>query len=328
MARTKPEAPRVTVIAPARLHLGFLDLNGGLGRRFGSIGLAIDQPVTRIEIARAAEMTATGPEADRALKALAKFAGVLGLEGAWRADVLEAIPAHTGLGSGTQLALAIGTGLAQLEGIDEKSRNLGEYISRGARSAIGMASFDRGGFFVDGGRGATDKSPPVLMRARFPEAWRVVLIVDPKATGVHGDRETSAFAKLPEFPAADAAHLCRLVLMRLAPGLIEADIRAFGSALTEIQEIVGGYFAGEQGGSAWSSPGVGRVARKLAELGAVGIGQSSWGPTGFGFLPDEAAAQRLYPTLVQAAKGEGLEILIVRGRNTGARIETTSPAST
>ena len=31
----------VEVFAPARLHLGFLDLQGGLGRSYGSIGLAI-----------------------------------------------------------------------------------------------------------------------------------------------------------------------------------------------------------------------------------------------------------------------------------------------
>ncbi len=42
--RAHPGAVRV--IAPARLHLGFLDLNGGLGRLFGSIGLAIDTPRT------------------------------------------------------------------------------------------------------------------------------------------------------------------------------------------------------------------------------------------------------------------------------------------
>ncbi len=27
----------------ARLHLGFFDLNGGLGRRFGSLGLSLDR---------------------------------------------------------------------------------------------------------------------------------------------------------------------------------------------------------------------------------------------------------------------------------------------
>src|ERR1700680_1975654 len=48
------KAASVTVTAAARLHLGFLDLNGGLGRRFGSIGLAIDAPRTRLTISSAA----------------------------------------------------------------------------------------------------------------------------------------------------------------------------------------------------------------------------------------------------------------------------------
>src|SRR4026208_2452940 len=45
-ARAAPGAVRVG--APARLHLGFLDRNGGLGRMFGSIGLAVDVPRTEL----------------------------------------------------------------------------------------------------------------------------------------------------------------------------------------------------------------------------------------------------------------------------------------
>ena len=47
----------VTVTASARLHLGFLDMNGGLGRRFGSLGLAIDRPVTCLRLQRGAAFT-------------------------------------------------------------------------------------------------------------------------------------------------------------------------------------------------------------------------------------------------------------------------------
>jgi len=35
-------AAQVTVAAPGRLHLGFLDPDGSLGRSFGSLGLTID----------------------------------------------------------------------------------------------------------------------------------------------------------------------------------------------------------------------------------------------------------------------------------------------
>ncbi|TJV01967.1 MAG: GHMP kinase, partial [Mesorhizobium sp.] len=36
----------VTIQVPARLHLGFLDLNGDTGRRFGSVGLPLSEPET------------------------------------------------------------------------------------------------------------------------------------------------------------------------------------------------------------------------------------------------------------------------------------------
>ena len=60
-----PFLASVTVTVPARLHLGFLDLNGGLGRRFGSIGVAISGPRTSITIRAASRMQVTGPERER-----------------------------------------------------------------------------------------------------------------------------------------------------------------------------------------------------------------------------------------------------------------------
>ena len=309
-----------SVSAPARLHLGFLDLNGGLGRRYGSIRVALDAPSTDIRVERAETMSASGPERERVLTVLARCSEALKLKGAYRVEVARAIPAHAGLGSGTQLALAIGLALMRLEGLSLSPQQIGDLAGRGARSAIGMAAFEAGGFIVDGGRGAIDQPPPVLIQSPFPEDWRVLLVLDPKAQGAHGDRETKAFAALPPFPAELADRLCRLVLMQLAPGLKEADIGAFGAALTEIQRIVGGHFAAAQGGSPWTSPPVGALLKKASELGATGIGQTSWGPTGFGFVPSPDVADRLYHSLVEDAKAMGLEIAVVRGRNAGATI--------
>lgn len=311
----------IRVTAPARLHLGFLDLSGGLGRTYGSIGLAVDAPATEVHISRAADFEAAGPESERVLQILRRCAESLHARFRYRAEVARAVPPHAGLGSGTQLALAIGSAIMRLEGLAATSQELGSFAGRGARSSIGMAAFEAGGFIIDGGRGATDRPPPVLVRTDFPEAWRAILVLDPKAQGAHGDRESRAFAQLPPFPEAAAATLCRLVLMRLLPGIKETDIAAFGSSLTEIQEIVGGHFASAQGGSPWTSPAVGRLVRRLAEAGAVGIGQTSWGPTGFAFTDSETAAARLYHSLVGEATAGGLELMIVRGRNTGARME-------
>src|SRR5580700_2524246 len=63
--RCMVEGTHVVISAAARLHLGFLDLHGGLGRRFGSIGLAISGPRTKITIRAATRAQVTGPERDR-----------------------------------------------------------------------------------------------------------------------------------------------------------------------------------------------------------------------------------------------------------------------
>jgi beta-RFAP synthase len=324
--RVRPAAGAVRVVAPARLHLGFLDLNGGLGRRFGSIGLAIDTPATELILSRSRSFKAEGPDSRRALETLKRLAQSYALGGAYQIDVCSAIPAHAGLGSGTQLALAIGAALSELEGLEQGPAEFGERLNRGARSAIGMAAFQRGGFIVDGGRGAKDQTPPILIQTAFPEAWRILLIIDPRTSGVHGEAETKAFAELAPLPETAAAHVCHLVLMQLVPGLMEADTEAFGAAISEIQAIVGGHFANAQGGSPWASPAVGRIAQALRERGAFGIGQSSWGPTGFACTASQENAERLYDSLIEAARADGLEILIARGRNWGASVERVAGA--
>ncbi len=311
-----------SVSAPARLHLGFLDLNGSLGRRYGSIGLALDAPATEIDVRRATTEGAAGPEHERVLTVLRRCCEALGLPGPYHVTVKRAIPAHAGLGSGTQLALSIGLALTRLEGLAFSPQQIGDLAGRGARSAIGMAAFETGGFIVDGGRGTRDQPPPVLIQTSFPEAWRCLLVCDPSDQGAHGDRETRAFATLPPFPEPLANRLCRLVLMQLVPGLKEEDLSAFGAALSEIQAIVGGHFSAAQGGHPWTSPAVGALLERARELGATGIGQTSWGPTGFGFVPDQDVADSLYHSLVGDAKAKGLEIAIVRGRNTGATVAT------
>ena len=64
------------------------------------------------------------------------------------------------------------------------------------------------------------------------------------------------FSKLAPFSDAEAAHLCRLVLMKALPALAECDIAGFGSAIKEMQMLIGDYFAAIQGGSRFSSPDV------------------------------------------------------------------------
>ena len=163
----------VAVQATARLHLGFLDLNGSIGRRFGSIGLALDGPATKLTLRRAQSQRVSGPEHARAAAHLEKMQRHLGLKGHYELIMQEAIPAHSGLGSGTQLALAVATALRRLEGFELDIPGDAEQLQRGARSGAGAGLFVQGGLIVDGGHGTRKGTPPVLARLAFPDSWRI-----------------------------------------------------------------------------------------------------------------------------------------------------------
>jgi beta-RFAP synthase len=311
----------VTVTAPARIHLGFLDLNGGLGRRFGSLGLAIDRPATRLSLARAAKPSAEGQDAERARRYLADLAYQWGLTQNYALTIHEAIPSHAGLGSGTKLALSLAKALRHLESLPSAHPSDALLLGRGARSGIGIGLFDRGGLVVDGGRGPLTSVPPVVARMEFPPKWRVLLVIDPSMVGSHGSAEQKAFAELADLSPASAAEICRLVLIKALPALAEADIGSFGDAIARIQEITGDYFAPVQGGTRFLSPAVARVMEMLCCHGAKGAGQSSWGPTGFAFAATAAEAQRLCDIAQDTTAALGLDMLICRGINHGALVE-------
>src|SRR2546422_10890332 len=80
--------------------------------------------------------------------------------------------------------------------------------------------------------------------------------------------------------------------MQLLPAVAVADLAAFGAALTEVQRITGGWFAPAQGGI--FAPGeTGELVEQLRRWGAIGVGQSSWGPAVYGIVADAGAAAAL-----------------------------------
>jgi beta-RFAP synthase len=312
---------RVSVVTTARLHMGFLDMNGGLGRRFGSIGLSLDQPVTRLAVTRADGFEAAGEGAQRALACARRFVERVGLPGGARLELGETIPEHAGLGSGTQMALAVGVALSRLYGLPYSVKEVAALTERGARSGIGIGAFEQGGLLLDGGRGAATVVPPVISRLDFPEAWRVLLIFDQSGKGVHGGQETEAFRTLPEFPADIAADLCRRVLMQALPAVAERDLPAFGAAIHEIQCRVGDHFAAAQGGGRYTSAAVGRVIEWLQSQGVGCLGQSSWGPTGFAVLGSEVDAQNMLQRLEAEFNGwRELGFSLCKARNQGSEV--------
>ena len=313
------------VDAPGRLHLGFLDPSATLGRRFGSLGMMLDDTATVVCLGHAdtqqIEAGATGRhEIGRAGRIIAHLQSATGLRDPLDVRVAKALPAHVGLGSGTQLALALGRAFAELHGLQLGTPALAALLDRGGRSGIGIAGFDHGGVLVDGGPRPGADAPPVLARLDFPAAWRVVLVQDLSRVGLHGESERQGIARLPPFAQPRAAHLCHLVLMQILPALAESDFTPFAQGLTELQRQVGEYFAPAQGGI-YTSPAIGRLMQWVAGRHEAGLGQSSWGPTAFAIVASDADAQRLVRAAQAAgAIDAGLQIRIVAGRNRGAEV--------
>jgi beta-ribofuranosylaminobenzene 5'-phosphate synthase len=309
----------VFVEADARLHFGLLDLRGDLGRRFGGLGAAIPQPSLLLEVAPAADLTAEGPDADRALDFARRFFHYHGLQAGARLVVHRRIPAHSGLGSGTQLGLAVARALAELNGLPPDTAVLAPAVGRGRRSAIGTWTFALGGFIVEGGRQAgSNEIAPLLARFAVPESWRCVVAVPRGAPGLSGEAEARAFAELPPPPAGEPERVAHLVLMQLLPALVEGDLGSFGSALSSVQRITGAWFAPRQGGVFVPGRGTSLI-EQMGQWGAAGVGQSSWGPAVYGLVEGDEASHDLAQQVRRSLGSEG-EVFEGGFARAGARI--------
>ena len=170
----------ICIKSTARLHMGFFDLHGGLGRKFGSIGLSLATPTIELSAQMSSQLQVEGITSvvDKVATIAQQFITKLNLNGNVRFNIRQHIPEHAGLGSGTQTALAIGAAISQLYKLNLSTAQIAELTGRGGRSGIGIAAFDYGGLLIDGGRSSrvgsslnkhSLKVPPLLARYDFPE---------------------------------------------------------------------------------------------------------------------------------------------------------------
>jgi beta-RFAP synthase len=302
-------------------------MNGELGRLYGSIGVAIERPEIMLEAeltqepAGADSLVVEGLEVKRVTAFARCFLESYPLPGRVRLCLQSSIPPHVGLGSGTQLALAVGSALARLGGLGLNVTDLSLVMRRGGRSGVGVAAFQQGGFVVDGGHPTTGNPrtvPPILFRHPFPQDWVFVVAVPEVEPGFHGESEQRAFQSLSLAPPVLVEKICRLLVIKLLPALVEQDIVPFGQALTEIQRLVGDCFSAAQGGR-YANAVSARLISHLLDRGAHGAGQSSWGPTVYALAEGESQALSLENEAKEflAADGRG-QVFCARADNQGA----------
>lgn len=263
---------------------------------------------------------AAGPYRDRIARALAgarERMGRLSAPGLLM-TLHQSIPRHMGLGSGTQLALAVGQAVMGASVV--AASKLADYVGRGVRSAIGVHGYESGGFLVDAGKRSVDALGDLAVRVSFPVEWRVLLWMPRGEGGLSGDRERRVFEQIPAMPAAVTDRLCAIVLRELLPAIHERDFNGFSHGLRSYGDRVGEFFAPVQGGT-WTDSSGEEVARWLSQRGIVGVAQSSWGPAIAAVVPSVDIAKDLardWPfaegeVLVTCARNRGTDVVPLSG---------------
>lgn len=326
----------VEVSCPARIHIDLIDMNGALGRINGSIGFAVENPRCRLLVSRARRHGVRGASSDVANALVARIeraAVALGVTSGAHVELLETIPRHSGLGSGTQLELGVLAALNELYGCGRSVRELLMHSSRGRTSGIGTHAFLCGGFVLDGGRVAREAEPvfapsrfaseaalaPLLFWSRFPASWTVVIYVPREFAGLSGEEERRFMQLNTPVPRDEVAAVCHTVLMEMLPALKEEELGPFARSVERIQSI--GWKACH-----WRRPdlhGLSEVAARLGDTGIQGVGLSSTGPALFGFCKlashsdEQALRERVLESLAGVSQGQ---LFVTAGANHGVEL--------
>ncbi len=248
-------------------------------------------------------------------------------------------PLHSGLGCGTQLAAAAAT-LTRLatsaRSVDDDSwqslaspedlhwfsvERLGQLSGRGKRSSIGLHGFLFGGLVQDYGHAPTSQKTghrPVMTRSTpMPDAWRVVLSPGNSSGDMHGAEEdrliehAGHIANPRSVEMLDLSDTCMLAART-------ADFDLFVASLENYMDLAANLFAPVQAGKYRNADVAKRVAMaKTAGLRAVG--QSSWGPTVFGFARDAQHAQQCLQSMMQSHGIPQEQLQVCRFMNQGAQ---------
>jgi len=324
---------------PARLHLGILDITGDLGRIHGSIGVAVEEPNIVVEATPSDELIIPSDEVSSLIK---KILSYYNLKEEIDINVIERIPRHVGLGSGTQLSLALATAVTKIHGIETGIQEIAGVTGRGSLSGIGIAAFEQGGFIVDGGHridsrvhridsrvhridsrvhriDSSREVPPVIFRHPFPKEWGFVIAIPKVERAMYGQEEKEVFKRIIPAPAGISAEICRLLQIKLLPSLIEENIEEFGQAVVEIDRRVGLFFKDVQQGIYREESK--QLVEFMLDSGFYGAGQSSWGPAVYGLIREEEGKEKesVMREFMYENNIEG-RIILTKANNTGASI--------
>jgi beta-RFAP synthase len=290
-------------------------------RQFGGVGVMVDRPGLRLVIHPGPELSASGPLAGRAVEFAHRWATFHSRPALQCSIEIAFAPLdHVGLGTGTQLALALAAGLCEFHELEiESPQALAASVGRGLRSAVGTYGFLFGGLIAEQGKLPDEEISPLDCRLDLPAEWRFVLARPLGLAGLAGDDEAAAIGDLPAVDSAVTEELMALAYDRLLPAAVTGDFPAFAEATHRYGRVAGEIFAERQGGP-YNGPVLAALVERIRRLGFTGASQSSWGPTVFAVAPSQPAAETLAVAL-QKGEQSDLEITIAAPCRHGANIQ-------
>jgi len=309
------------IIAPGRVHLGFYNIQFQ-NILFGGLGLSLDKPFYDI-IAKKSEKIEVICEDNETRnyleKVLEKIFSKIEVYDKILLELRSYIPRHIGLGSTTQLLMSINKILAEIFNIKMSPWELFELVGRKNGSGIGVESFLRGGFIIDSGI-YKRKNPKTIVRIPFPRSWKVILVIPKSDRKISEENEAELL--IPREPLSTLQdRLLRITFLKILPAVVHKDYFEFVGGLEELERNIGEYYESIQGGIFSSEQGE-DIARILKEAGFRGIGQSSWGPTIYGFVSSKRELIKGKQVVLQRLKKEGIDaqVIIANPRNNGVKI--------
>ena len=304
-------------------------MNREMSRVFGGLGIGIKYPNVILEATHSSKLKILSENDKVVKKYVVRFLKRYNISENFYLKIRKTIPAHVGLGSGTQLSLAVAKALAKLFNINASIQELSLVMGRSKRTGVGTAIFNQGGFVLDGGKainektGELEKLSPLIFSQKVPKNWRFVVVIPDIEKGLSDKKETIAFQEVPRMRSEDVGTICRLIIMKLLPSLIENKIEEFGKTITQIQMKIGKSFSSVQGGT-FADPIVENGIKYLIELGAYGAGQSSWGPAFYGITKENEALKLKNKMIEFIKERSGGTVFIAEPTNKGAYIKVTN----
>ena len=307
----------VSISSPARLHLGFYGLNNKYGYSFGSMGLAINSYKTKIHICPSSSFKSNLP--NKYILGVKKILNKFNLKSNFNISLIDQPSNHIGLGSGTQLALSTGALLSEYFQLSLSTKEIVKIFRRGERSGTGIGVFDKGGFILDSCK-KNNKIPEILVRAKFPSNWKIIIINDSQLKGVSGNKESSFFTN-NKSSETYADKLTHLLLRGILPAITYKDFKNFAANLTEFQRTTSFFYKNSQK-SMFLSPEISKIMKYLKNSSHLGLGQSSWGPVSYIFTESIITAKETINVIENKFNVyNNLTYKIVSPRNSGHKIK-------